>query len=188
MDGSPFERRTLEVKPATPEALAPYGQVLGRGTGAPSNVSDFYDGKVAVSVPVDFKSDEDTCLSLCTLQPRTFELKYLERHFKHTQTFIPLSGKPFVAVFGAPTDGDMPDLDQLEAFRFDGTAGFCMHVGTWHEFPFALEEDTDLVVILRNETTRNLSTENVKDNEAHGPDLDKKNLAQRVGTVFEIAV
>lgn len=188
MDGSMIERRTLQTKPATPEALAPYGKILGAGTGAPAGVSDFYDGKIAVSAPVDFVSDEDTCLSLATLQPRIFELKYLERHFKHTQTFIPLGGKPFVAVFGAPTDSEMPDLDKLEAFRFDGSAGFTMHIGTWHEFPFALEADTDMVVILRNETTRNLSTANVENNEAHGPDLDKKNLAQRVGTIFEIAV
>lgn len=188
MDGTAIERRTLEVKPATPEALAPYGKVLGRDVGAPAGASNFYDGKVATSKPVDFISDADTNLSLATIQPRDFELKYLERHFKHTQTFIPLGGKPFVAVFGAPTDGEMPDLDALEAFRFDGSAGFTMHIGTWHEFPFALEPDTDMVVVLRNETTRDLSAENVKDNEAHGPDLDKKNLGQRTGIIFELAV
>ncbi len=188
MDGSSVDRRILQVRPATPEALAPYGQVLGAGTGAPIGVSDFYKGAVAVSAPVDFKSDEDTCLSLCTLQPRPFEIAYLERHFKHTQTFIPLGGKPFVAVFGAPTDGDMPDLENLEAFQFDGQSGFTMHIGTWHEFPFALEPDTNMVVILRTETTRNLSTENVKDNEAHGPDLDKKNLLQRTGMLIELDV
>jgi len=43
-------------------------------------------------------------------------------------------------------------------------------------------------VILRTETTRNLSTENVKDNEAHGPDLDKKNLLQRTGMLIELDV
>lgn len=188
MDGSSLERRILEAKPATPEALAPYGRILGAGTGAAVGVSDFYEGAVAVSKPVDFKSDDDTALSFATLQPRAFEIKYLERHFKHTQTFIPLGGKPFVAVFGAPTDGEMPDIDALEAFRFDGQAGFTMHIGTWHEFPFALEDDTNMVVILRNETTRNLSTENVKDDEAHGPDLDKKNLVQRTGTIFEVTV
>lgn len=186
MDGSSLERITLVAKPATPEALAPYGQILGSGVGADEGISDFYEGAVTTSKPVDFKSDEDTCLSLATLQPRALELKYLERHFKHTQTFIPLGGKPFVAVFGAPTDGEMPDIDSLEAFRFDGQAGFTMHIGTWHEFPFAIEADTDMVVILRSETTRDLSSENVKNNEAHGPDLDKKNLMQRTGKIFEI--
>ena len=41
MDGSPIERRILEAKPATPEALAPYGQILGAGTGGGTGVSDF---------------------------------------------------------------------------------------------------------------------------------------------------
>ncbi|MDE0799210.1 MAG: ureidoglycolate lyase [Rhodospirillaceae bacterium] len=188
MDGSPIERRILEAKPATPEALAPYGQILGAGTGGGTGVSDFYEGAVAISKPVDFKSDDDTELTFATLQPRKFEIKYLERHFKHTQTFIPLGGKPFVAVFGAPTEGEMPDINSLEAFRFDGQAGFAMHIGTWHEFPFAIEADTNIVVILRHETMRNLSTENVKNDEAQGPDLDKKNLVQRTGVIFEIAV
>jgi ureidoglycolate lyase len=82
----------------------------------------------------------------------------------------------------------MPDINSLEAFRFDGQAGFAMHIGTWHEFPFAIEADTNIVVILRHETMRNLSTENVKNDEAQGPDLDKKNLVQRTGVIFEIAV
>lgn len=188
MDGTDFEIRTIPVKPATPEAVAPYGRILGRGTGVPVGVSDFYEGAVAVSSPVEFQSDADTCLSLATVQPRPFRIKYLERHFKHTQSFIPLAGKPFVAVFGAPNDKDMPDLETLEAFRFDGTSGFTMHIGTWHEFPFALEPDTDLVVVLRNETNRNLSADNVKDNEAQGPDLDKKNILQRTGVMFELDV
>jgi ureidoglycolate lyase len=188
MDGSSLERRILHAKPATPEALAPYGQILGAGTGARVGVSDFYEGAVAVSAPVDFKSDEDTCLSLATLQPRPFEIKYLERHFKHTQTFIPLGGKPFVAVFGAPTEGEMPDLEGLEAFRFDGQSGFTMRIGTWHEFPFAIEPETNMVGILRSETTRSLASDNVKNNEAQGPDLDKKNLVQRSGVIFEIAI
>ena len=156
------------------------------GAGAASGVSAFYDGKVALAKPAVFKSDEDTCLSLATIQPRAFEVKYLERHYKHTQAFIPLGGKPFVAIFGAPTEGDLPDFEKLEAFRFDGNDGFCMHIGTWHEFPFALEADTDVIVILRNETNRNLG--NIQNNEASGPDLDKKNILQRTGVIFELAV
>jgi ureidoglycolate lyase len=177
-------RRVIPVKPASAAALAPYGHIVGRLAGAATGQSAFYGGAVTIAKPAAFKSDEDTCLSLVTIQPRPFEVSYLERHYKHTQTFLPLGGKPWVAIFGAPTSGDMPDFDRLEAFRFDGTSGFCMHVGTWHEFPFAIEADTDVVVILRNETNRNL--DNIKDNEASGPDLDKKDILQRTGTIFEL--
>jgi ureidoglycolate lyase len=180
--------RELKVKPASPDALAPYGEVLGPERPKASHIGDFYAGAVAVHEPVPFVSDDDTCLSLTTVQPRPLEIDYLERHFKHTQTFIPLGGRPFVAVFGAPNDEELPDLDRLEAFRFDGSSGFCMHVGTWHEFPFALEPDTQMVIVLRNETTRDLSGDNIVDNEAQGGDLDKKNLLKRTGSRIQLVL
>ena len=189
MDGDSnlqIKRHMIAVKPATPEALAPYGRILGRGSGIMPTDSGFYSGKVAITKPVTFQSDSDTCLSLATIQPRAFELEHIERHYKHTQAFIPLGGKPFIVVFGAPTAGPEPDFDQLEAFRFDGTDGFCMHIGTWHEFPFSLEADTDVIVILRNETNRNLAAKD--GGEAHGDDLSKLNILQRTGAVFALQV
>ncbi|MDX2143826.1 MAG: ureidoglycolate lyase [Rhodospirillaceae bacterium] len=187
-DGSVVKarRRLIPLRAATAKATAPYGRILGRASGVAPGDSGYYHGKVAISKPVTFQSDSDTCLSLATIQPRPFELEHIERHYKHTQAFIPLGGKPFIAVFGAPTAGDEPDFDKLEAFRFDGTDGFCMHIGTWHEFPFALEPDTDIIVVLRNETNRNLAA---KDNgEAHGDDLSKLNVLQRTGAVFAVKV
>jgi ureidoglycolate lyase len=190
MDGgstAQVKRRYIKVKPATPEAVAPYGKIIGPGSDVKPGASNFYHGKVATSKPVQFKSDDDTCLSLAIVQPRALEIEYLERHFKHTQAFIPLGGKPYIAVFGAPTpEGELPDLDKLEAFQFSGDDGFCMHIGTWHEFPFAIEPDTHVIVVLRNETNRNLDAK--QNNEAHGDDLDKKNILQRTGCVFTLEV
>jgi ureidoglycolate lyase len=180
------ERRKITIKEANTENFSPFGQILGPDPKALANVNDFYEGSVQITSPVNFISDNDTCISLATLQPRKLELKYMERHFKHTQTFIPLNGAPFVGVFGVPTTNDMPDLDQITAFRFDGTVGFTMNIGTWHEFPFAIQPDTNLVVILRNETNKNLSSENVQNDEAFGDDLDKKNLLKRTGILFEL--
>ena len=176
---------TIAVKPATPEAIAPYGRIIGRGSGNKANDSGYYGGKVAIT-PVPFSSDNDTSISVATIQPRPFEMEHIERHYKHTQAFIPLAGKPFVAVFGKPTTGDEPDWNSLEAFRFDGKDGFCMHVGTWHEFPFALEPDTDVIVILRNETTRNLRAKD--GGEAYGDDLSKLNIQKRTGAKLVVAV
>ena len=181
-----LERRTLVAKPATREALAPFGQILGSQSDAETRAPGFYEGKVRVCNPVDFQSDDDTTLTLATIDRRPFEVRYMEQHFKHTQTFIPLGGKPFVVVFAPPNGKDVPDLDLVEAFLFDGTAGFNMKIGTWHEFPFALEDGTDVVVILRNETNRNLRE--VENGEAHGPDVDKKDLQRRFGVVFEVQV
>lgn len=177
-------RRRLTARPATPEALAPYGEMIGAVGEAPPQTLNFYAG--VIRKPARFVSDEDTELSVATLKRRAMEVRWMERHFKHTQSFIPLGGKPFVLVMAPPGDGDEPDLDAVEAFRFDGRAGFCMKIGCWHEFPFVLEDDTDLVVILRGETHRDLH--NIANGEAYGADLEKKDIQARTGTVFEVAV
>lgn len=179
-----LETRVLDVKPATAEALAAYGQIIGSSSGVAFNASGFYDGKVRTCNPTEFKSDEDTTLSLAAIDRRPMEVRYMEQHFKHTQSFIPLSGKPFVAVMAPPNGKETPDLDDVEAFLFDGSAGFTMKLGTWHEFPFALTDGTEVIVILRNETSRNL--EQIEGGEAHGPDVDKKDLQRRFGVVFEV--
>jgi ureidoglycolate lyase len=112
----------------------------------------------------------------------------MERHFQHTQVFMPLAGKPFVAVMAPPSAGELPALDQVRAFLFDGSAGFSLHLGTWHEFPFAVEDGTDLVVILSSQTGYDLKGKDAVTEEAHGPDLDKKDIVARTGHVFRFDI
>lgn len=172
----------LRVEDATPENTAPFGWLLGSNVPDPGAQLHFYDG--VLRKPTRFVSDEQTELTVATLRRRPLAVRWLERHFKHTQTFIPLSGKPFIVVLGAPNDKPMPDMDRLKAIRFDGTAGFCMRIGCWHEFPFVLEDETDLIVILRRETHSNLR--NVQGTEAEGADLEKRDLWQRLDLSIEL--
>lgn len=175
---------TLDVEPATTEALAPFGQILGSSAGAPPVPVDFYRGRVRMSYPVAFRCEHPVELTLASLSPREAEVRYMERHFQHTQTFIPLGGKPFVAVMAPPSEGELPDIDAVRAFRFDGSAGFALHLGTWHEFPFALEEGTEMVVVLSTQTGYDLHAKDAVTQEAFGPDLDKKDMVARTGTLF----
>jgi ureidoglycolate lyase len=181
-----MQTKRLKVKPATPEAVEPFGQILGPGANVTPLPLSFYGDAVTVRRPVHFQSDEQTELTLATLKVRPLEVRWMERHFKHTQTFIPLSGRPFIIVMAPPNDQELPDLDQVEAFLFDGSAGFTMHIGTWHEFPFALVDETNLIVILRRETTRDLMEDNVIRGEAFGPDIDKKDIQAREGVVYQV--
>jgi len=177
--------RELTVEPATPEALAPFGQLLGVNETTKPLPLGFYSGKVTVYAPVEFSSDDDTQLTLAAVDRREMRVQWMERHFKHTQTFIPLEGKPFVVVLAPPNDKELPDLDQVRAFLFDGSSGFTMKIGTWHEFPFALVDCSNVIVILRKETSRSLRTDQVIEGEGHGPDLDKKDMVRRTGVIFE---
>jgi ureidoglycolate lyase len=123
---------------------------------------------------------------MASMDCRPFEIRYMERHFEHTQAFIPLNGKPFIAFLAPPSDAELPDINLIQAFLFDGSEGFCMHRGTWHEFPFALENDTQMVVLLSSQTGYDLGQRNPETEEAQGPDLDKKDLARRTGLTFRI--
>lgn len=176
------ESRVLLAEPAEESALAPFGWIIGPRAGVPARPVPHYNGESRKPVP--FEADGAVDFSVVTLNRRPPRVQFMERHFKHTQAFVSLGGKPFVAVFAPPCAGDMPDLDQARAFLFDGSVGFCMKIGTWHEFPFALRDGTDMLVILTRETQRNLEV--FKDGEAHGDDLDKKNLVARTGAALEI--
>ena len=174
----------IRAEEATPTALEGYGDILGR-TDVPVAVSEFME-TVELRKPVRFSSDDKTILSLATVHRRPLEVRWLERHYKHTQTFIPLGGKPFVIALAKPTAAEFPDPADVRAFLFDGSCGITMHVGTWHEFPFALIDPTDLVVILRSETNQNLH--NVSDNEASGEDLDKRDVAKRASVRISVTI
>jgi ureidoglycolate lyase len=175
--------RHLPLERANAEGLKPFGTVLGRPDEAGSTPSNFYS-QIRMSYPVDFKCDHPVDLSLATLRRREGEVRYLERHFQHTQTFIPLGAKPFVMVMTPPSGGDMPELSAARAFYFDGRQGLTLHLGVWHEFPFAVEDDTDIMVVLSSQTGYDLTTKDPLTQEALGPDLDKKDIAARTGVIL----
>ena len=192
-----MKRRRLVAKSATPETLSGYGVLLSSPAIAEAHKSDFYAEAVRVSEPAQFISKGDICLAVASLNPRPMEVRWMEYHNKHTQTFIPMDGKPFVMVLGRLTcrraDGtwddaaiQAPELDLVEAFSFNGSAGVCLNIGTWHEFPFPLEEKTNIIVVMSEETKRDLK--NAIDGEAWGGDLEKLHLQKRFGVVFEVEV
>jgi ureidoglycolate lyase len=125
-------------------------------------------------------------MPVVTANRRPMEVRWMERHFKHTQTFIPLGGRPFVVAMAPPNCRELPDLDQVRAFRFDGQAGFMLRIGTWHEFPFPLDDQTHLIVVLRKEATDGLVRDMVVQDEARSGDLDKKDLLHRCRVTFRI--
>jgi ureidoglycolate lyase len=188
---------TLPVEPATPEALRGYGYAIGRPDTEVRGRIDYYGDAAQVRTPVQFVSNDDITLNLVTFNRREPVVRWMEYHAKHTQTFIPLGGKPFIMVLGKPTrrrpdrtvderQPDLPDLDNVRAFHFDGSCGVCMHVGTWHEVPFPLQDGSHFVAIVTNETNRNLEEHDPVNFEADGGDLVKRNLLHRFGRLLRI--
>lgn len=174
-----MQERTLTLEAATPESIAPYGHFVGARDGIVKFASwpgcDVY-GALPLSV------DDGGELLLVRKQAETFPVQVgiIERHFKHTQTYLPFNGKPFVMVLGTASVGNLPDYAQLRAFLFDGTAGIIMHAGVWHEFPHVLEDDTQFAVVLRAESHVNTLAEPAYPYDAEGPDLERRDTKPRI--------
>lgn len=194
---SQIANRILKPIVATAESLAGYGYLIGEPAGRVRDKMDFYGADVKVTHPAKFDGNDDLCLNLVSFQNRPLAVKWMEFHTKHTQTFIPLAGKPFYMVLGKPTcrrpDGtwdesqsQLPDPDTVTAFYFDGTGGIVMDKGTWHEVPFPIDGPTHFVCICTNETNDNLEAQ-LTDGECEGGDLSKRNMVKRLGFTFEIS-
>ncbi|MFT7285957.1 MAG: ureidoglycolate lyase [Halieaceae bacterium] len=187
---TPATPTSITVKVQTPsiEKLEKYGTVLGYNPNVEPLPIEFYGGAAKVRRLGEFKAQGEIEMPVTTLQRRPFLVSHMERHMLHTQAFISLGAKPFIVCFAPPNDKELPDLDEVEAFLFDGDAGFMMHAGTWHEFPFAVLDDTQLLVILTKSATEGLVKDNVIQNEAIGPDIEKRDLKQRFGLTIRLEV
>ena len=121
----------LPVLELTPDAFAPFGQVIAAST----------DGKVY--------DDEDAQLDLARGTPRFYILslkhrpltfQVITRHLQVTQCLASVGGKPWLVAVAPPADPDTvaarPDPAKITAFRVPGTSGIKLHRSTWHAGPF----------------------------------------------------
>jgi ureidoglycolate lyase len=181
-----MENHRVTVVPATLEAVAPYGYFVG----AHGNVKKFasWPGTdVFGSFPITVGDGGE--MLLVQMAPRIFPVvpSLIERHFKHSQTYLPFNGKPFIMLLGEPTDGDLPNYATLRAFLFDDSSGIILHADVWHDFPYALEPDTQFAVILREEAHVNVNLTPTHEFDADGPDLQRRGLKSRATITVELS-
>jgi ureidoglycolate lyase len=171
--------RTLTIEDATPDSVAPFGAFIGAHPALP-RFAEWAGVSVYGAIPVDIGSGGE--ILHVRMQAAVFPARVplLERHFKHTQTYLSANGRPFVMVLGTGTTPDgLPDVSGLKAFLFKDGAGVAMKPGTWHEFPLALEDDTRFTVILRAESHVNLLEAPEHPSDARGPDLERYDMLAR---------
>jgi ureidoglycolate lyase len=140
----------------TPEAFAPYGDVLSLRDRAP----DFH-GTTSVGWKARFEGSGPALIM--TLSSRYVGLRCasLERHLNVTQTFIPLGRVPAIVAVAAPTDGPaIPETVDVRAFILDGSAGYVLKAGAWHSpdrYPL-YPPSAEIVIITSHETQVELET------------------------------
>ena len=150
--------RVVRVKAEllTPEAFAPFGEVLSLREQPP----DFH-GNTSVGWKANFEGSGATLIM--TLSSRYVGLRCtsLERHLNVTQTFIPLGRVPAIIAVAVPTDGmKTPAPEDVRAFILDGSAGYVLHAGAWHSpdrYPL-YPPSAEIVIITSHETQHELET------------------------------
>jgi ureidoglycolate lyase len=138
--------REMTPEPLTAEAFAPFGSVIEA-----SDEALKLDINQGHAVRYDALAEVDVAdgggvpvISLFRARPLAeLVLRTFERHPLGSQTFVPLSGKPYLVAV-APAGSFNPA--QIRLFRADGHQGVHYRNGVWHHFLLVLEESDFLVV------------------------------------------
>jgi ureidoglycolate lyase len=141
--------RELIPEPLTAEAFAQFGNLIEASDDAVR--LDINQGH---AVRYDRLADIDVAdgggvpiISLFRARPLAeLVLRTFERHPLGSQTFVPLSGRPYLVAV-APA-GDF-DPTRIRLFRAEAHQGVHYETGVWHHFLLVLEAESDFLVVDR---------------------------------------
>jgi ureidoglycolate lyase len=144
--------RTLPIEPLTPEAFAPFGQVIEARAGVPTfAINAGYAKRFHDLAQIEVAEQAGrVCISVFQALPRTMpmQLQLMERHPLGSQAFVAMSELPFLVVV-APAAKEL-DLDAMRCFYAARGQGVNYAKGTWHHPLIALERPSDFLVIDRS--------------------------------------
>lgn len=143
---------TLKAEPLTPEAFAPFGDVIQIARHAARIINEGtcerFDDLASVDV---LANGGRPLISIFRATPRSlpFEVRVLERHPLSSQAFFPLDGTPFLVVVAEAGEGAAPWPQRVRAFRAAGNQGVSYRRNTWHHALLALEQTSHFLVVDR---------------------------------------
>ncbi|MBA4775600.1 MULTISPECIES: ureidoglycolate lyase [Agrobacterium] len=146
----------LDIKPLTKEAFASFGDVIET---TPSSMRHINGGQTerhhALAAPEAAGEGARVILNIFRGQPRVFphEIEMMERHPLGSQSFSPLSGRPFLVVV-ADDDGGRPGRPQVFLARGDQGVNYRRNV--WHYPLMPLQAVSDFLVADRDGPGNNL--------------------------------
>lgn len=125
--------RTLTPRPLTPEAFAPFGEVLD-ASGQPDRIINAgLCGRFHDRARLDFGAETGgrAGISIFDAVPRAlpYEFALVERHPEGSQAFLPMTMSPFLVIVARDEDG-VPGRPL--AFLTAPGQGINLHRGTWH--------------------------------------------------------
>ncbi|REJ85885.1 MAG: ureidoglycolate lyase [Acidobacteria bacterium] len=149
--------RSLAPRRLTPEAFAPFGDVIA-ARGDSESINQGTSQKFSDLAQVELDQGDRASLHLyrATATPLPTELRLLERHPLGSQAFVPLDRTRFLVVVAEIPDGgeSRPTAGTLRAFVTDGRQGIQLRRGVWHHPLLSLEAGEYLIVDRWCETPR----------------------------------
>ncbi len=142
-------RETLEVQPLTADAFSPFGEVVEAD---PSTMRLINGGTTerfhALFSPEIAGEGARVIVNIFRGQPRAFpyDIGMMERHPLGSQSFSPLSGRPFLVAV-SPDEGGRPGRPQVFLARPDQGVNYRRNV--WHHPLMAVGEVSDFLVVDR---------------------------------------
>lgn len=146
----------LAIRPLTAEAFAPFGEVI---EARPDSIRLINGGTTerhhALTVPEVAGDGARVILNIFRGQPRQFPypVGMMERHPLGSQSFSPLSGRPFLVVVSEDEQGQ-PGRPQVFLARGDQGVNYRRNV--WHHPLMSLREVSDFLVADRDGPGNNL--------------------------------
>jgi ureidoglycolate lyase len=153
--GAPL--RSVTARPLTPEAYAPYGDVLmaapngAEGSEANQGTARRFDRLAALE---NLRPGATPNVGVFRCAPRVAfpsRLALLEKHPASTQVFVPMNARRYLVVVAL--GGDAPELGTLAAFVASGTQAISYRPGVWHHPMIALDAETEFVCLVWEDGT-----------------------------------
>jgi len=139
----------LKAEPLTPEAFAPFGDVIQAEGHTPRLINEGTCERFDDLAPVDVSAEGGRPLiSIFKATPRAlpFEVRVMERHPLSSQAFYPLDAAPFLVVVA---ENGSAGVGRLRAFRAAGDQGVSYRRNTWHHALLAIGQTSRFLVVDR---------------------------------------
>lgn len=145
----------LQIRPLTKEAFAPFGDVIEADPATMKLINGGTTERFHALAAPEAAEGARIILSIFRGQPRQFpySVTMMERHPFGSQSFSPLSQRPFLVAVSQDQDG-RPDVPQIFLARGDQGVNYRRNV--WHHPLMAIGTASDFLVADREGPGNNL--------------------------------
>lgn len=146
----------LIAEPLTPEAFAPFGQVLEvgtvRGSSANQGTAMRYDFAARLASTRE-AARQNLCVFRVAPRALPLELALVERHPCSTQAFIPMVASRYLVVVCPSLPDGSPAIADTRAFLCGPDQGINYDVGVWHHPMAALDAEAQFAMLVWEDGT-----------------------------------